>query len=113
MKQTLMGPSVSSFQTAVDDVDIVDKIEFVLGLVVATPVFAIPWLGAVPPLMLPLTTEAHEEDEGDPTSFLLSFDLSDCIGLAADLFFSFIARFQSVTLGLYCPPTERAFGVVL
>ncbi len=41
--------------------------------------------------MLPLTTEAHEEDEGDPTSFLLSFDLSDCIRLAADLFFSFIA----------------------
>jgi len=52
--------------------------------------FAIPWLGAVPPLMLPLTTEAHEEDEGDPTSFLLSFDLSDWIGLAADLFFSFM-----------------------
>jgi len=86
-----MGPSVSSFQTAVDDVDIVDKIEFVLGLAVATPVSVISWPDAIPPLMPPLTTEAHEEDEGDPASFLLSFDLSDWIGLVADLFFSFSA----------------------
>jgi hypothetical protein len=85
-----MGPSVSSFQTAVDDVDIVDMIEFVLRLGVASPVFAISWPDATPPLMPPLTTEAHEEDEGDPASFLLSFDLSDWIGVVADLFLSFI-----------------------
>jgi hypothetical protein len=82
VKQILMGPSVSSFQTAVDDVDIVDEIEFVLGLRVAPPMFATSWP--------PPTTDAHEEDEGDPASFLLSFDLSDWMGLVADLFLSFM-----------------------
>jgi hypothetical protein len=37
-----------------------------------------------------LTAEAHEEDEGEPASFLLSFDFSDWIGLVASLFLSFM-----------------------
>ncbi len=46
-------------------------------------------LGVSVPLF-PLAAEAHEEDEGDPTSFLLSFAFSDWTGLGADLFFSFM-----------------------
>jgi len=45
-----------------------------------------------------LTAEAHEEDEGEPASFLLSFDFSDWIGLVADLFLSFMLGLSVVLL---------------
>ena len=45
-----------------------------------------------------LTAEAHEEDEGEPASFLLSFDFSDWIGLVADLFLSFMLGLSAVLL---------------
>jgi hypothetical protein len=42
VKQTLMGPSVSTFHAAVDDVDTVDEIEFIRGQRDAPPAYGPP-----------------------------------------------------------------------